>query len=639
MIGGYGGAESAPVLIGREALLTSLMRLLERDAPAAVFVYGPAGIGKSALLRAAGERIIAAGGQIAVVDGRDRDLAGDRLADALAGLAPDGVLIFDTFEHVPALGGALRESLRAGGPRMVVASRRPPEAQWRESRSRVLTLRLAVLDRTAARTLVANRGLKDGATQDRVVEWAAGSPLALTAATDMLLAGSTIDLDRLDADAVLASMLLQRLAGDELSGEDSEVLAVAAIARGVDARLLAGVLPGIDGDHAEGWLRSLSFSEPLGLRVALHERVRRALRGALLAQDPVHERELRRRIADHLHARAVLGEARLWTDLAELVDDETVRWGIAPPPVTHRADAVRPGDEETLAAALDAVGTVWWRGVRRWFSEAREQVMVVRDAAGAVAGIGIWVSPARAPKWASEDVILGPWLADARLRAPDGDALLLRDSFDLEGRRDVRSPIVSVGNHAVVLRSGLANPRYLYACATPEDDTMRAFLVSLGYAHVEHLDVHDGERTVCCYVSDIGPGGVMGLVRDTVYRELGLQPPSAQAPQALAADTLRDALRCFHQPAALATSPLARGGTVEERSRSVQRLLREAVAATFGHSHDERLQLAVLQRGYLDADGGHAVAQHELHLGRTTYFRRLADASDRVSDYVLERSR
>jgi hypothetical protein len=42
----------------------------------------------------------------------------------------------------------------------------------------------------------------------------------------------------------------------------------------------------------------------------------------------------------------------------------------------------------------------------------------------------------------------------------------------------------------------------------------------------------------------------------------------------------------------------------------------------------------VIQRGYLDADGGHIVAQLELNLARSAYFRRLADASVRVGEYV-----
>ena len=120
-----------------------------------------------------------------------------------------------------------------------------------------------------------------------------------------------LDLTRLDADGAVAEALIQRLAGDELEGADREVLAVAAIARAVDARMLAAVLPGLDGDLAEQWLRSRSFTEPFGVRVALHERVRKAARGGLLATDPKLYCELRRRLADHLFGCAVLGELSL----------------------------------------------------------------------------------------------------------------------------------------------------------------------------------------------------------------------------------------------------------------------------------------------------------------------------------------
>ena len=68
----------------------------------------------------------------------------------------------------------------------------------------------------------------------------------------------------------------------------------------------------------------------------------------------------------------------------------------------------------------------------------------------------------------------------------------------------------------------------------------------------------------------------------------------------------------------------------------MRRLLLAAVEHAFGDSYDERLQRTVIQRGYLDADGGHVVAQQELHFARSVYFRRLADAASRVGDYVRQ---
>ena len=301
---------------------------------------------------------------------------------------------------------------------------------------------LRPLSHDDSRTLLARRGLRDPAAIEETARWAAGSPLSLIVGADALLAGQVLDLSRLDADAALAEALIQRLAGDELEGADREVLAVAAIARAVDARMLAAVLPGLDGDLAEQWLRSRSFTEPFGVRVALHERVRKAARGGLLATDPDFDRELRRRLVDHLFGRAVLGELSLLSDLGELIDEPLVRWAISPShhAATHRFGWLEPGDAEVIAARLGAHGTQWWKRVQHWIQHGPEHTVVVRDAAGDVVAFGIAVTPATAPEWAHDDRILGPWLAHARSRFPDGDVLLLREGHDLD-RREGRAEI------------------------------------------------------------------------------------------------------------------------------------------------------------------------------------------------------
>jgi hypothetical protein len=97
---------------------------------------------------------------------------------------------------------------------------------------------------------------------------------------------------------------------------------------------------------------------------------------------------------------------------------------------------------------------------------------------------------------------------------------------------------------------------------------------------------------------------------------------------------VRDAFRVLHQPVALAAHPLATGDTVAERAESVRALLVAAVDAAFGDSEAERVQRAVLELGYLDPQGGHARAMHALHLSRTTYFRRLREATARVAAYL-----
>ncbi|MBS1892671.1 MAG: ATP-binding protein [Actinobacteria bacterium] len=634
-----------PGFVGREDDLARLERLLDDDAPAPVaFLHGPGGIGKSSLLRELGRRAEARGLTVRAVDGRDTDAAPAALAAALAALRQGrcAVLLLDTYEQATALGVELREGIDAAPPgaRIVVAGRRPPDGAWlgEKRAGRVLVRSLAPLGSADARQLLLERGLADDAAVTRIVAWAAGSPLALSVAADTLLAGNEVDLDQLDADQLLAHTLVSHLARDELDDADHDIVAVAAIARAVDPQLLAAALPGVDGDHAEAWLRTLSFAETLGTRVTLHERVRRAVRAALAAEDPEHERALRRRIVDHLHARAELGELRLIVDLAELIDNPQVRWGIAPPPVGVRADRFRAGDRERLAQLLGGVeGAGWWPGVVRWLEQAPEHVIAIRDEAGLLVGWRIWATPASAPEWVEEDAILGPWLADARRRAPDGEVLLLRDGKDLIRERDAEptSPIVSAANYASVLGSGLRSVRYVYATTDPADRQIHEFLLAMGYERRLDLDVADGGRTVPSYVVDWGPGGVVRFIRDLVYYDLGMTPPPASPTGALAADSVRDGLRSFHDPIALAANPLARGRRADQRASSVRQSILTAVAEAFGDTPDERLQRAAIERGYLDPDGGHVIAMQELNFSRSTYFRRLAAASDRVAEHVL----
>jgi hypothetical protein len=635
---------SEPDFVGRSADLAYLEPLLEADAPASVaFLHGPGGIGKSALLRELARRARERDLAVRAIDARDTDAAPEALATGLAALREGScdLLLLDTYEQASALGAELREGMEAApaAARLVVAGRRPPEEPWLAEawRGRLLVRALAPLGGGEARELVRGRGLDDEESAARIVTWAAGSPLALSVAADTLLAGNELELGDLDADQLLARTLVSHLARDELERADHDIVAVAAIARAVDAQLLAAVLPGVDGDHAEAWLRTLSFAETLGTRVTLHERVRRAVRAALAAEDPEHERALRRALADHLYARAELGELRLLVDLAELIDQPQIRWGIAPPPVGVRADRFRPGDRERLAELLGAEGAAWWPGIVRWLEEAPEHVIAIRDEAGLLVGWRIWVTPASAPEWVEEDAILGGWLADARERAPDGDVLLLRDGKDLIRERGAEptSPIVSAANYASVLGSGLRSVRFMYATTDPADQQIHDFLLAMGYRRQQALDIADGGRAVPSYVVDWGPGGIVRFVRDLVYYDLGMTPPSAAEPARPGADSVRDALRSFHDPIALAANPLGRGRGADQRAASVRQTLLDAVEGAFGDSTEERLQRAAIERGYLDPDGGHVVAMQELNFSRTTYFRRLATASDRVADFVL----
>src|SRR5690606_31303128 len=105
----------------------------ERPAFRVVWVYGPGGVGKTALCARFADVARQAGRPVVTVDARDIDLTRQTLAAALGTPAPGQVTIVDTFEQCAPLETWLRESLLPSWPAdgvLVLAGRRPPSPGW-----------------------------------------------------------------------------------------------------------------------------------------------------------------------------------------------------------------------------------------------------------------------------------------------------------------------------------------------------------------------------------------------------------------------------------------------------------------------------------------------------------------------------
>ncbi|WP_272475454.1 ATP-binding protein [Baekduia alba] len=640
--------------MGRTAELAVFEGLFVDDPPVSVVhVHGPGGIGKSALLRQVGRLGVAAGWSPWRIDGRELPPAPGALEAILVAAQAEErpVLLLDTYEQISALDGALRERLLPALPAraiVVLAGRERPAPEWFQDGWEHLTRALALAPLTVAEGLqfVAAHGIDDAATASALVQWSSGSPLALSLASAIAQREGRWPDDHLGSDPQLVDLLVSRLvlARPDSPDRHDDVTAVAAIARVTTASLLAEVLPGIPPNEAQAWLRAQSIAEPVGDGVAMHDLVRKALRAQLRAQRPERERELRRRIADHLHHHAVADDPRLVIDLAELIEDPALRWGFgADAARVLRPDELRPGELEAPPEHMLARASgEWWAATRALAAAAPEHFVVARDHHDALCGLAIAGTPAGASPALLADPYVGRWIKHAAQHVPKGNALIWRDALDLtaDEQGDLASRVLAVINTGTILRSGLPNPRCFYIPISPVNTASVAFMEQAGGRRIDGLDVQVGEHVHECYVIDHGPGGVLGGLRATIYTELGLPRPDDRPNQivslvapAIGEDDIRQALRDLDRPTELAASPLTviagRGGD------AVRALLLRAMTESFGAGPDETLLREVAFAAYANRTAAHEDVAFTLHVSRATYFRRLRQATERICDYVL----
>ncbi|MFT3863785.1 MAG: ATP-binding protein [Solirubrobacterales bacterium] len=596
--------------VGRREEMAALADLFAEPAGGVAFVCGPAGVGKSALLQAVAER----------ERGRRR-LLRLRTGDArslVEPARPDGdaspLVALEEFDRHPAAVAFLRKTLLESlppGAVVLVESRRPPPPTLLAGGlgSAVRTISLEPLDPADSLELLAGHGLV-GEPADAVGAWAAGWPAALVLAA---AAG------RPPAPAALVA----RLAGEELERVGSAELEVAALKRTVDVDSLAAA--GVtDPPAALRRLGGLTVCERRPHGIELHPLLRRALREELRADSPDREREIRRRLADHLHLHSRSGETWQLVELAALIDDPTVRWGFGggdDPDL--RAGHPEPTELPRIERAVTARhGTAWWEWTRRWLTERPESAVVVRGRDGTLRAFCIATSLRRLPEWGREDPVIGRWVEHAEAAAPLGEAVLWREALALDGDDEERERALL--NATATLRSGAVNPRWFYGPLDPANEREVRFSRAMGAEHLAELDFDLGRRRLECHRIDHGPGGVIGLARDIVYRELGIAPRRPPT-----ADQVRTALQALRRGGDLSGSPLTSENLAPaEQRREARARLSSAADDAFGPGREDRLLRATLDLAYLDEDADPNTAPQRLNVSRATFYRRLALATE-----------
>jgi hypothetical protein len=624
---------------GRANEVAFLDRCLDADDPPAsvVHICGPGGVGKSTLLREMARHARDRGILVIAVDGRELGPAPGALEAALQKEDQEQrlLVLLDSYERMAALDSYLRQELLPQLPDralVLIAGRGAPDPAWFTGGWEALTARidLAALEPKEARRLLAARGLTDGRVT-AIVDWAAGSPLALALAADAAVADPNWNAAGAPDRPEILRALLHRVVETELQDVRPSALGIAVVARNVTPDLLRAVLPGENAEDAYRQLSELSITERLGTGLAMHELARRALRADLRQRNPMLAGDLRRRVVDYLYSRGIAGDQMMMIDLAHLVENPLLRWGFGwDGNVSFRIDSVRPGDADRIEDLTIEHDRLWWQLTRRYFAEAPDRVAIARDLSDRICGFLVSMSLATAPAFADDDPLAGPWLAHARRNASLGDSVMWHAAVDFTGEGKVQAMLGIAG----VLRCGSASPRFAYLPIDPRLPGAVEFARALGAAHLAELDARLDGDAVQCYRLDYGPGGLFTFMRDQIYSELGLSAPVAPQLPVVDLDTVREILKNFRVPRELARSPLAHGSSVPERAESVQRLVWQAADEAFGDSENEKLLRSVLIAGYLEPLRSHEEAASKLLLSRAAYFRRLRTAVERLAEHM-----
>jgi DNA-binding CsgD family transcriptional regulator len=335
--------------VGREHELATFANWVSSGAPVILNVWGPAGIGKSALLRAFQRHARALGRPAIQVTAQDFRRSHTGLVGALgvglnapAELDPviehlnrqQPLLLLDAGQQAPDLMTSLRDELLPSldaRVRVVIAGREPLNRQGHSPDVGLRLMRdlpLGGLSRADATTYLERRGLRDPHLLAQILRTVNGHPLALTLAADLALQAHAGPFERAPAWRLVVRMLADRLVQDVQPAALRDLLEAAAIVRQFDEGLLRAMVGSARALRPFDTLWHLSFVEPAEYGLMLHASVRRILAQDLRLRDRDRDRDLRRHALAHYCLRmasALRNEReRLLAETLFLYEDATV---------------------------------------------------------------------------------------------------------------------------------------------------------------------------------------------------------------------------------------------------------------------------------------------------------------------------
>ncbi|GIU99005.1 MAG: hypothetical protein KatS3mg014_0621 [Actinomycetota bacterium] len=669
--------------VGRGAELELFRQALSAEDPpfAVLYLFGPGGVGKTTLLgefrRIAGEAAL----HVYHLDGREVDPSPQRFLLALArAIDPDrpqrslrdladlprAVIVLDTYERLAALDDWVREAFLPALPPhvlVVMAARQPPSSPWMvdpawRDRARVVSLRN--LRPEESRELLSKLGVPRRA-QASIVDVTHGHPLALVLLADWLALDPAWSPEDLPRTPDVVRQLAERFVRDAPTPAHRRALEVCAHVRVTTEALLAAVLGRDRAYDVFRWLQGLSFIEvgPEGLFP--HELVREVLEAELRWRNPDAYREMHRQVRSYLRRRheesGGAEQQRAFIDLLYLHRNPAMRAGYD---WKAAAEAyIEPAGPDDRRAILRMVERHEGKGsaarAAYWLERQPEAFEVFRAPGRPVVGFAahLFLRTVTDRDERRDPAVAGIWCY-ARSRGPlrPGEGILVtRYWMGWEAYQDTFvHTLVATG----AVRRWLTTPAlaWSFACMADPERWERMFAY-LEFHAVPEASFTQGDRSIGVFGHDwrVQPQTLwLDVLAERELRE-EIEPGRTPAPatqellvlsQPGFADAVRQALRDYSRPDALATNPLLRSRLLVEPGRpsptaaDLRGLLERAVETLRGDPRDEKLYRA-LDATYLHPAPSQEAAAELLGLPFSTYRYHLAKGIQRVTDLLWRR--
>jgi hypothetical protein len=671
--------------VGRAGELELFRSALQEGEPpfALLHLYGPGGVGKTALL-AEYARVADDAGILTVrLDGRtiEPSPAGFLLAlrqamqlgDQASPLAALGqrsrsALLIDTYETLTPLDAWLRETFLPELPdqtMVVMAGRHAPAAAWRTDPGwpelvRIVSLRNLPPD--DSRAYLRARGVPE-ACHPSVLAFTHGHPLALALVADLLTRGDQQGFSPEDAPDVVR-VLLERFVQQVPSAAHRRALEICARTRVTTEALLAEVLGPADAPALFEWLRGLSFVEQGPEGLFPHDLAREVLDADLRWRDPDSFRDLHRRVLHYLvrrlQTRAGRDQQRAYFDLVYLSRNSPLMrpyydWQAMG---TAYAEPATPEDYQPILAMVRRhEGEASARIAAFWLGRRPDAFFAFRSAAGQLTGFlcHLLLDAADPEECAADPAVAAVWrfVRGAGPPRPGERLWQMRFWMNQDGYQDVAAVTLAA---AVGGTRWLTTPGLAWTFLTVADPVFwEPNCAVIGFPRAPDADFEVGRHRYGAFAHDwrvepplawIEHKGLIEL-SDTAAAGPAPSKQGGRAPLLVLSQpdfeaAVRQALRDVTRPGALAANPLLRSRVAADHaggaptSATLQALLRQAAESLRANPRDEKLFRA-LRRTYFEPAATQELAAEQLGLPFSTYRYHLTTGIARVTEWLWRR--